>query len=85
MQWNHPAPLIRKEFSDSHISKQFTCGRTKTAAIVNCIGDYFSENLKGNMQNLRFSPMLDNSNDLGYKKMFSVTVHVYETFNPVKS
>ena len=71
MQWNHLAPLIRKEFTDSHIAKQFTCGRTKTAAIVNCIGDYFFENLKDNMQNLRFSPMLDGSNDTGIQKNVS--------------
>ena len=75
---DHLAHLIHKEVSDSHIAKQFTCDRTKTAAIVNYIGDYFFENLKHNMQNLPFSLMLDGGNDTGIQKMFPVTVCIYD-------
>ena len=95
---DHLAPSIHNKFSDSCIAKQFTCGRTKTAATVNCIGDYFFENLKDNMQNLPFSLenlkdniqnlpfslMLNGSNDTGKQKMFPVTVRIM-TFNSVKS
>ena len=89
---DHLAPSIHNKFSDSCIAKQFTCGRTKTAATVNCIGDYFFENLKDNMQNLPFSLenlkdniqnlpfslMLNGSNDNGIQKMFPVTVRIYD-------
>ena len=37
---DHLAPLIRKEFSDSRGDINFTYGKTKTAAIANCIGDH---------------------------------------------
>ena len=75
---DHLAPSICNKFSDSHIAKQFTCGRTKTAATVNCIGDYFFENLKGNKQNLPFSLMLNGSNDTGIQNMFPVTFRIYD-------
>ena len=75
---DHLAPLIRNEFSDRRIVKQFTCCRTKTTAIVNCIDDYVFENLKDSVLNLPFRLMLDGSNDIGLQKMFPVTVRICE-------
>ena len=48
------------------------------AAIVNCLGGHFCEDLVTEMQNLPYSLMLDASNDNGLEKMFPVTVHIYD-------
>ena len=53
--------------------------QNKNAAIVNCIDDYFFENLNDNMQNLPFSLMIDGSNDTGIQKEFPVTICIYDT------
>ena len=61
-----------------------SCGRTKTAAIVNCLGDHFFEKLKSDMQEMPYSLMLDGSNDTGLSKMFLITVRVFDAnFNRV--
>ncbi|KAJ8048255.1 hypothetical protein HOLleu_00499 [Holothuria leucospilota] len=60
------------------VAESFTCSRTKTAAIVNCLGDHFFEKLKTDMQNQLYSLMLDASNDTGLQKMFPVTVRIYD-------
>ena len=75
---DHLCPLIRNEFKGSAVSESFSCSRTKTAAIVNCLGDHFFENLKTDMQNLPYSLMFDSSNDNGVEKMFPVTVRIYD-------
>ena len=75
---DHLCPLIRNEFKGSAVAESFSCSRTKTAAIVNCLGDHFFENLKTDMQNLPYSLMLDSSNDNGVEKMFSVMVRIYD-------
>ena len=51
---DHLALLIRKE----------------TAAIVNCIGDHFSEELKERMVQSPFSIMLDGSSNTSLQKMY---------------
>jgi hypothetical protein len=48
------------------------------AAIVNCLGGHFCEDLVTEMQNLPYSLMLDASNDNGLEKMFPVTVRIYD-------
>ena len=75
---DHLAPFIRKEFKGSSVAESFQCGRTKTAAIVNCIGNYFFEKLKTDMKDLPFSLMLDASNDNGVEKMFPITVWIFD-------
>ena len=61
-----------------------SCGRTKTAAIVNCLGDHFFEKLKSDMQEMPYSLMLDGSNDTGLSKTFLITVRVFDAnFNRV--
>ena len=75
---DHLSPFIRKEFKGSSVAESFQCGRTKTAAIVNCMGDYFFNKLKADMQELPYSLMLDGSNDAGIEKMFPVTVRVFD-------
>ena len=34
-------PFIQTEFKGSRAAENFSCRRTKTAAIVNCLGDYY--------------------------------------------
>ena len=75
---DHLALIIRSEFSDSKVAKKFTSGKTKTAAIVNSIGDYFFEELKSSMEENPFSIMLDGSNDNGLEKMYPITVRMYD-------
>ena len=40
---DHLSPLIRSECRESQAAENFSCGRTKTAAIVNYLGDHFFE------------------------------------------
>ena len=78
------SPLTRSEFRGSQAAEMFLCGRTKTAAIVNCLGDHFFEKLKSDMQEMPYSLMLDGSNDTGLSKMFLITVRVFDAnFNRV--
>ena len=68
----------------SPAAENFLCGRTKTAAIVNCLGDRFFEKLKNDMQEMPYSLMLDGSNDTGLSKTFLITVRVFDAnFNRV--
>ena len=61
-----------------------SCGRTKTAAIVNCLGDHFFEKLKSDMQEMPYSLMLDGSSGTGLSKTFPMTVRVFDVnFNRV--
>ncbi len=75
---DHLCPLIRNEFKGSATAEQFSCSRTKVAAIVNCLGDHFFKELVTDMQNLPYCLMLDSSNDNGLEKMFPVTVRIYD-------
>ena len=43
---DHLSPLIRSEYIGSKAAENFSCGRTKTAAIVKCLGDYFFKKSK---------------------------------------
>ena len=81
---DHLCPLIRNEFKGSEVAQSFSCSRTKTAAIVNCLGENFFSELKSDMQNMPYSLMLDSSNDNGIQKMFPITVRIFdETFSRI--
>ena len=75
---DHLSPLIRSEFRGSQATENFSCGRTKTAAIVNCLGDHFFKKLRSDMQEIPYRLMLDGSNDTGLSKMFPITVRVFD-------
>ena len=38
---DHLTPYINNEFKGSSAAENFLCGLTKTATIVNCVGDQF--------------------------------------------
>ena len=81
---DHLPPLIRSEFRGSQAAENFSCGRTKIAAIVNSLGDHFFEKLKSDMQEMPYSLMLDGSNDTSLSKMFPITVQIFDVnFNRV--
>ncbi len=81
---DHLCPLIRNEFKGSEVARSFSCSRTKTAAIVNCLGDHFFNELISEMQNMPYSLMLDSSNDNNIQKMFPITVRIFdETFSRI--
>ena len=73
---DHLTPYINNEFKGSRAAENFSCGRTKTAAIVNCVGDKFELDLIADLKKLTFSLMLHGNNDTGLLKMFPVTVRI---------
>ena len=73
---DHLTPYINNEFKGSRAAENFSCGRTKTAAIVNCVGDKFELDLIADLKKLTFSLMLHGNNDNGLLKMFPVTVRI---------
>ena len=81
---DHLSPLIRSEFRGSQASENFSCDRTKTTAIFNCLGDHFLQKLESDMQEMLNSLMLDGSNDTSLSKIFPNTVRVFDvSFNTV--
>ena len=65
-----------------HAGRNFTCSKTKTATIVNCIGDHFFDELKERMTQSHFSIMLDGNNDTDLQNIHPVTVRTfYVNFN----
>ena len=81
---DHLTPYIQSEFKGSKAAENFSCRRTKTATIVNCLGSHYQKELISDLRSTPFSVMLDGSNDTGLAKMFPVTVRVfYISFNRV--
>ena len=72
---------INNGFKGSRAAKNFSFGRTKTAAIFNCVGDQFQLDLIDDLKKLPFSLMLDGSNETGVLKMFSVEVRIFDINN----
>ncbi len=75
---DHLTQIIKKEFQGSTAAEEYACGRTKTSAIVNCMGDEFKKELVNDMKNSPFSIMIDGSNDSGMAKMYPITVRIYD-------
>ena len=81
---DHLSEIVNNEFVGCIAGKEYQCHRTKTGAIVNCIGNDFFEQLKSSMQESPYSLMLDASNDTGIEKMFPITVRIfYINFNRI--
>ena len=81
---DHLTPYIQSEFKGSKAAENFSCRRTKTATIVNCLGSHYQKELISDLRSTPFSVVLDGSNDTGLAKMFPVTVRVfYISFNRV--
>lgn len=81
---DHLTQIVNSEFRSSAAAENFACGRTKTSAIINCLGNEFKVELVGDMKKFPFSFMIDGSNDTGIAKMFPITVHIYDVnFNRI--
>ena len=76
---DHLTRYISNGFKGSSAAESFACGRTKIAAIINCVGSHMKNALVEDMKNNPFSIMLDGSNDSGLYKMFPVTVRIFDT------
>ena len=59
-------------------AENFACGRTKTAAIINCVGSHIKNALVEDMKNNLFSIMLGGSNDSWLYNVFPVTVRIFD-------
>ena len=59
------------------MAQKFIISRTKTAAIVNCLGEHYFDSIVKEIQELLFMTMLDASNGNGFAKMYPVTVRIF--------
>ncbi len=75
---DHFTPYVRQEIHGSAAAAGFQCSRTKTAAMVNCIGKSLKDELVQDLKSTPFSFMVDGRNDVGLFKMFQITVRVFE-------
>ena len=79
---DHLTRLVNSEFQGSAAAENF--GRTKTSAIINCLGNEFKAELVEDMKKFPFSFMIDGSNDTAIAKMYPITVRIYDVnFNRV--
>lgn len=74
---DHAKDLFKAMFTDSNIAKKFTCGRTKTSALVHCLALTTKENILSVVQNKPFALATDGSNDANDKKLYPVVVTYY--------
>ena len=75
---DHLTPYIKNEFKGNNTAKKFFCGRTKTAAIINCIGDDIKNELLRDMKSIPFSIMVNGSNDAELEKMFPISARIFD-------
>ena len=65
---DHLTPHIQSKFKGSKAAENFSCHRTKTAAVVNCLGSHYQKEFISDLRSTPFSIMLDGSNDTGLAK-----------------
>ena len=76
--------FIKNDFKGSNAVKKICCGRTKTAAKINCLGEDLKKDLIKDMNSSSFSLFFDVSNDAGLEKMFPISVRIFNvTFNQI--
>ena len=76
---DHLGPLFRAIFPNSEIAKQYACGRTKTAAIINkALGPHGHSYVVQHCRNHPFSIGIDGSSDTDVEKMNPATVRIFD-------
>ena len=55
---DHLTAIIKQKFKESTTTQKFSCSRTKTSVIVNCLGDHHFDSIVKEMQELPFSMIL---------------------------
>ena len=76
---DHLGPLFRSVFPDSDIARQYSCGRTKTCAIVNnAMGPHCHDYVVQHCQEHPFSLGIDGSSDTDVDKMNPMTVRIFD-------
>lgn len=64
--------------------KNFFCGRTKAAELINCLWEDIKKDLIKDKSSISFSLMVDESNDAGYEKMFPISTRIFDVnFNQI--
>lgn len=76
---NHLTSIIKSNFSESAVAKDFTLKRTKcTAVIKNVIGATFQEELVSKLKENKFSVLIDESTDISTTKAMCIVVRFYD-------
>ena len=75
---DHAGPLFRKMFHDSQIAKQYSCARTKTAAIVNTLLVNDEQTITNLMTQSPYSIATDGSTDMDDAKLYPLVVRVFD-------
>jgi hypothetical protein len=76
---DHLGPLFRSVFPDSDIAKKYSCGRTKTCAIVNkAMGPHCHEYVVQHCLQHPFSLGIDGSGDTDVENMNPMTVRIFD-------
>lgn len=75
---DHAGPLFKKMFPDSQIAQQYSCARTKTAAILNTLSSNDEQVISDLMCHSPFSIATDGSTDMDDVKLYPLVVRVYD-------
>ena len=71
--------LFKSTFPDSQIAKKYSCGRTKSSAILNdTLAADLKEKLVDNLKQTPLSIATDGSKDIGLEKMNPMTVKFFD-------
>uniref|UniRef100_A0A6P7GZ46 Uncharacterized protein LOC114348295 n=1 Tax=Diabrotica virgifera virgifera TaxID=50390 RepID=A0A6P7GZ46_DIAVI len=75
---DHLSEIIRTSFTDPEVAKNFTCSRTKVAAIVsNVLGQYSFETSIELLRSKKFSLIVDESTDKGSIKHLALVARIF--------
>lgn len=76
---DHLSPLVSNIFPDSKIAKGYACARTKTTNVLNgAMAPFCKKELITAMKKNPFSLAIDASSDTGLKKLFPLTVKIFD-------
>ena len=76
---DHLGPLFKEIFPDSSIASSYSCGRTKTSAILNeALAPQCHKYIVEHCKTHPYSVGTDGSNDTGVKKMNPVSVRIFD-------
>ena len=61
----HLTPIIKQKFKENTATQKFSCCLTKTAGIINYLGEHYFNSIVNEKHELPFSIMHDDGNDNG--------------------
>ena len=75
---DHLTPIIKQKFKENTATQKFSCCLTKTAGIINYLGEHYFNSIVNEKHELPFSIMHDDGNDNGLVKMYPITVRIFD-------